>query len=200
MGSMKSNVSLKNKYKSYNSDSYSSRMNDKRDIDIPKKYENNYILGANLQDGKSSYSNSEATNSPYIKKDSSFRDSYLSNNKKILYGDDYDNLNRKDYTNKNLIFDTEELGKELDSLLNHIRTTRNNTTYGLFDKKYKYKSYSYDNPTDKDDYSSSSLGQRMNTIGDYTSNYSSLNNNNSYYSQNYLMNNNRNSKFNNYGK
>jgi hypothetical protein len=104
------------------------------------------------------------------------------------------------------MLDTEELGKELDSLLNHIRTTRNNTTYGLFDKKYKYtKSYSYGNPNEKEDFtSSSSFSRRMNSISgtqDYTpGGYSSLNttdnnnNNNPYYSQSYLSSSDKNSK------
>lgn len=201
-----------NKYKSYSMDSYGSKLNDKNDLDLPKKYENNYIFGANVQNGRSTYNNSEVTNSPYLRKETSYHDSYLSNNKKILYGDDYDNLNKKDYGSKNFMLDTEELGKELDSLLNHIRTTRNNTTYGLFDKKYKYtKSYSYGNPNEKEDFtSSSSFSRRMNSISgtqDYTpGGYSSLNttdnnnNNNPYYSQSYLSSSDKNSKLDKFGK
>lgn len=198
--SLLSRSSQKNKYKSYSSDSYNSRLGGKseRDRDLPpRKYENNYILGANLHDRQPSYSNSEVTNSPYLK-DSP----YLTSNKKILYSDDYDGtgISNKSYTSKNLMFDTEELGKELDNLLDHIRTTRNNTSYGLFDKKYKYsKSYSYGNPSsNKDTYGSISSSQRVNSLGsnqDYKS-YSSLSSKNkSYYSPSYLMNNDRDSKY-----
>lgn len=193
-----SKSSLQNKYKSYSSDSYSSRLGGKNDQELPpKKYENNYILGTNLHEGRSNYSNSETTSSPYLK-DSP----YLSSNKKILYGDDYDNISnpKKKYSNKNLMFDTEELGKELDNLLDHIRTTRNNTTYGLFDKKYKYsKSYSYGHSSlGKDFYNS----PRTNSVGnnqEYASKgYSSLSSSKPYYSQSYLMNNDRDSKYGNF--
>jgi len=191
--------SLQNKFKSYSSDSYSSRFGGKNDQELPpRKYENNYILGTNIHERRSSYSNSEATSSPYLK-DSP----YLSSNKKILYGDDYDNISnpKKKYSSKNLMFDTEELGKELDNLLDHIRTTRNNTTYGLFDKKYKYsKSYSYGHSSlGKDPYSSPGT----NSVGgnqEYASKgYSSLSSSSKpYYSQSYLMNNDRDSKYDSY--
>jgi len=194
--SLKSKSSLQNKFKSYSYDSYNSRLNGiKNDQELPpRKYENNYILGTNLHEGRSSYSNSEATSSPYLK-DSP----YLTNNKKILYGDDYDSTSnpKKMYSGKNLMFDTEELGKELDNLLDHIRTARNNSSYGLFDKKYKYsKSYSYSNSsTSKDTYST----PRINSIGNNQNyspkGYSSLNANKSYYPRNYIADSDRISKY-----